>query len=70
MERGYNEKMIRKLILGPREHSRNDLSEREKQQISEKKLIFNATYYPVFQYVRSKNGKLLAPTKEHMKSIS
>ena len=70
MERGYNEKMIRKLILGPREHSRNDLSEKEKQQISEKKLIFNATYYPVFQYVRSKNGKLLAPTKEHMKSIS
>ena len=27
MERGYNEKMIRKLILRAREHSRNDLLE-------------------------------------------
>ena len=49
MERGYNEKMIRKQILRAREHSRNDLLEREKQQMSEQKLTFNITYYPDFQ---------------------
>ena len=32
MERGYNEKMIRKQILSAREYSRNDLLEKEKQQ--------------------------------------
>ena len=31
MERGYNEKMIRKQILRAREHSRNDLLEKEKK---------------------------------------
>ena len=51
MERGYNEKMIRKQILRAREHSRNDLLEREKQQMSEQKLTFNITYYPAFQNV-------------------
>ena len=48
MERGYNEKMIRKQILSARDHSRNDILEKEKQQMSEKKLIFNITYYPAF----------------------
>ena len=45
--------MIRKQILRAREHSSNDLLEREKQQISEQKLTFNITYYPVFQNVRA-----------------
>ena len=49
MERGYNEKMIRKQILSAREHSRNDLLEKEKQQMPEKKLTFNITYYPAFK---------------------
>ena len=49
MERGYNEKMVRNQILRAREHSRNDLLEREKQQMSEQKLTFNITYYPDFQ---------------------
>ena len=53
MERGYNEKMIRKQILRAGEHSRNDLLEREKQQMSEQKLTFNITYYPAFQNVRA-----------------
>ena len=53
MERGYNEKMIRKQILSAREHSRNDLLEKQKQQISERKLTFNITYYPAFRNVRS-----------------
>ena len=43
MERGYNKKMIRKQILSTREHSRNDLLEKEKQYMSEKK-TFNITY--------------------------
>ena len=51
MERGYNEKMIREQILSAREHSRNDLLEKEKQQMPEKKLTFNITYYPAFQNV-------------------
>ena len=37
MERGYNQKMIRKQILSAREHSRNGLLEKEKQQMSERK---------------------------------
>ena len=36
MERGYNQKMI-KQILSAREHSRNGLLEKEKQQMSERK---------------------------------
>ena len=49
MERCYNKKMIHKQILRAREHSRNDLLEREKQQMSNQKLTFNITYYPAFQ---------------------
>ena len=41
MKRGCNEKMIRKQILSAREHSRNGLLEKEKQQWSERKLTFN-----------------------------
>ena len=68
MEIGYNEKMIRKQIVSAREHSRNDLVEREKQQMSEKKLTFNITYHPAFQNVRSIMEELhilLTPNKEH-----
>ena len=70
MERGYNEKMIRKQILSAREHSRNDLLEKEKQQMSERKLTFNTTYYPAFRNVRSIMEELhilLTPNKEHKK---
>ena len=70
MERGYNEKMIRKQILSAREHSRNDLLEKEKQQSSERKLTFNITYYPVFRNVRGIMEELhilLTPNKEHKK---
>ena len=68
MEIGYNEKMIRKQIVSTREHSRNDLVEREKQQMSKKKLTFNITYHPAFQNVRSIMEELhilLTPNKEH-----
>ena len=68
MERGYNEKMIRKQILSAREHSRNDLLEKEKQQMPEKKLTFNITYNPAFQNVRSIMEELhilITPNKEH-----
>ena len=68
MEIGYNEKMIRKQIVSAREHSRNDLVEREKQQMSKKKLTFNITYHPAFQNVRSIMEELhilLTPNKEH-----
>ena len=53
MDKCYNEKMIRKQILRAREHSKNDLLEREKQQMSEQKLAFKITYYPAFQNVNS-----------------
>ena len=67
MERGYNEKMIRKQILS-REHSINDLLKKEKQQVPENKLTFNITCYPAFQNVRSIMEELhilLTPNKEH-----
>ena len=40
MERGYNDKMIRKQILRVREHFRKDLLEREKAKTSEPRLTF------------------------------
>ena len=70
MERGYNGKMIRKQTLRAREHSRKDLLEKEKTETSEPKLIFNITYYPVFQNIRNTLQELhlsLAPDKEHKK---
>ena len=53
-----NEKIIRKQIFSAREHSKYDLLVREKQQMSEKKLTLNITYYPAFQNVRSVMDKL------------
>ena len=68
----YGERLQRqndkKADKGAREHSRNDLLEKEKQQMSEKKLTFNITYYQVFRNVRSIMEDLyilLAPNKEH-----
>ena len=55
-------------ILRGREHSRNDLLEREKPKISEQKLTFNITYYPAFQNVRiimEELHILLTPNKAH-----
>ena len=70
MERGYNEKIIRKQRLRAPEHSRNDLLEREKQHMSEQKLTFNITYYPTFQNVRAIMKELhilLTPNKKYEK---
>ena len=70
MGRGYNEKMVRNQILRTREHSRNDLLEREKQQMSEQKLKFNIIYYPAVQNVRAIIEELhilLTTNKEHKK---
>ena len=70
MERGYNEKMIRKQILSGQEYSTNDLLEKEKQQMPEKKLTFNIAYYPAFQNVRKIMEELrllLTLNKEHRK---
>ena len=68
MESGYNGIMIRKQILKVREHSRKDLLEREKTEISEPKLTFNITYYLVFQNIRNtlqESHLLLVRYKEH-----
>ena len=68
MERGYNKKMICKQILRACEHSRNDLLETEKPQMSEQKLTFSITYYPAFQNVKAIMEELhilLTPSIEH-----
>ena len=70
MERGYNEKVIPEQILRAQEHSRNNLLEREKPQMSEQKLTFSINYYPAFQNVRTIMEELhilLTPNKEHKK---
>ena len=62
--------MIRKQILSAREHSRNDLLKKKKQQLSERKLTFSITYDPVFRNVRGVMEELhilLTPNKEHKK---
>ena len=62
--------MIHKQILRALEQSRNDLHEREKQQMSKQKLTFSITYYPAFQNVRAimeELHMLLTPNKEHKK---
>ena len=64
------EKMRGKQILNAREHSRNGLLEKEKQQLSERKLTFSITYYPAFFNVRGIMEELhilLTPNKEHKK---
>ena len=53
MEGGYSEKMILKQTLRAHKHCRDDLLEREKQKMSEQKLIFKITYYSAFQNVRA-----------------
>ena len=53
MERGYNGKIISKQTLRGQEHSRKDLLESKKTEPSELKLMFNFTYYPVFENVRN-----------------
>ena len=61
--------MIRKQILRAQKHSRKDLLEREKTEISEPKLTFNISYYQIFQN-RSILQELhlsLAPDKGHKK---
>ena len=45
MERGYKKKIIRKQILSAREHSRNDLLKKEKQQMSERKLTLTQLFH-------------------------
>ena len=71
MERDYSQKMIRRQMLSAREHSGNDLLEREKQQMCEKTLKFNITYYyQTFENARSTMKELhmlLTPNKEHNK---
>ena len=70
MERGFNGKMRRKQMLRTREHSRKASFKSEKAQISEPKLTFNITYYPVFQNIENilqELHLLLAPDKEHKK---
>ena len=70
MERGYNEKIIRKQILRAWEHSRKDFHGREKTETSVPNLTFNITYYPVFQNIRNISQEfhlLLALDKEHKK---
>ena len=70
MERGYNEKMILKQTLRAHKHCRDDLLEREKQKMSEQKLIFKITYYSAFQNVRAimeKLHKLVTPNKNNKK---
>ena len=62
--------MVRNQTLRAREHSRNYILEREKQQTFEQKLTFNITYYPAFQNVRVTMEELhilLTPNKEHKK---
>ena len=68
MQRGYNEKMVRKQLLKDREHSSKDLLVREKGETSEPKRTFNITYYPDFQNIRiilQELHLLLAPDEEH-----
>ena len=73
MERDNNEKIMQKQILRAREHSRNDLLQREKHQMPEQKITFNITYHPAYQNVRSVMEELhfwLIPNKEHKKIFS
>ena len=64
--------MIRKQILSAKEDYRNDLFQKEKQNVSEEKLTFNITYDPALQNVRSIMEELhiiLTPNKEHKKAF-
>lgn len=62
------QKMIQKQLLRVREHSRKDLLEKEKQQMSKQKLTFNINFHRAFQNIRSIMEELhilLTPNEEH-----
>ena len=62
--------MVRNQILRARDHFTNDLLEREKQKMSQQKLIFTITYYPAFQdlsAIMEELRILLTHNKEHKK---
>ena len=70
MEKDHNKIMICKQILRAREHSTNDLLERERLHMSEQKLTFNITYYPAFQnfkVIKKELYILVTPNKKHKK---
>ena len=62
--------MVRNQILRAHDHFTNDLLEREKQKMSQQKLIFTITYYPAFQdlsAIMEELRILLTHNKEHKK---
>ena len=75
MRKRDNKEIKRKQILRVRKHSRNDLLEKQKHQISEEKLTRSFTYYPAYQNIRSIMEELhillISNTnKEHKKVLS
>ena len=66
-----HQKQTRKQTLNTEKHSRNDLLEKKRQEIPEKKLKFNITSCAVFQNVvmsiMEELHILLTPKKEHKK---
>ena len=61
MERGYNDKMIKKTNM-------KSLRAFHEKPPSEQKLTFSVTYYPIFQNIRNTLQEfhlLLVPNKEH-----
>ena len=49
---GYSEREVRKQILRARGFSRNSLLDRKNTRDKQNKIMFNLTYYPVFQNVK------------------
>ena len=68
IERGYNEKMIKKELFQARSNPREELLEKEPREKKQQSLTLNITYYPVFQCVKKmlKNLHiLLTPDNRH-----
>lgn len=62
LETGYNKKITRKQVIRIREHSGKQLSDKKKIETSEQKLMFNISYYPIFQTIKNILQKLVIST--------
>ena len=64
IERGCNEKMIKKEVLRSRSYPREELLEKAPRENKQQNLTLNITYYPLFQGVKKilKNLHILLTT--------
>ena len=68
--RGYNEKLVRQLILKARKSRKTEILRSQAEEVHKNKLVVNITYYPIFLKLKEyfiKIHLLLTPNRKHRK---